>query len=150
MADINEIKSKIIGTIGTVADATRDVAEKAAEKAKTYAKIAKLSVEINGERDAIKKAYIEIGKLYYDTHKDDPEGFFVQLCDEITVAAENIADKEAEIAMLKAESGGEDPDVEVTFETADAEDSCGCGCGKPAEEPAKNEAGKMPADENRD
>lgn len=115
MADFNEIKSILRGTFDTVADKTRDIAEKTSDKAKGFARIAKLSMEINGERDAIKKAYIEIGKLYYDTHKDDPDGFFSQLCEEVNVAMTSIEEKEAEIASIKKEYDAEE-DFEVEFE----------------------------------
>ena len=116
------------------ADATKDIAEKAADKAKAGGRIAKLNIEIATERDNMKKTFIEIGKLYYDTHKDDPEGFFIQLCEEIALAEKNIAEKEAEIAELKA--GKEDDSIEVEFEEIVAEEeaaagecSCGCDCG---------------------
>ena len=112
MADINDLKSKVLETLGTVADKTKDVAGKAAGKAKAYAKITKLSVEISGEKETIKKAYIEIGKIYYDMHKDDPEGIFSQLCEEITLAICSINDKENEISSLKNSD----------------DDGCDCGC----------------------
>ena len=121
------------------ADATKDIAEKAADKAKAGGRIAKLNIEIATERDNMKKTFIEIGKLYYDTHKDDPDGFFIQLCEEIALAEKNIADKEAEIAELKAEKA--DDSIEVEFEEIVAEEeatvgecSCGCGCEGKAEE----------------
>jgi len=79
------------------ADKTKDFAEKAADKAKATARIAKLNIEISSEKDNMKKTYLEIGKLYYDTHKENPEGFFIQLCEEIALAEKNIADKQAEI-----------------------------------------------------
>lgn len=134
MADMNDLKAKVMNTIGTVADMTKDVASKTASSAKTMARIAKLSVEINGERDTIKKAYTEIGKLYYEAHKNDPEGFFTQLCDEISVAAANISEKEAEIETLKTSSNSDDDyGIEVEFEEVASDDgsageNCGCGC----------------------
>ena len=123
MADINELKEKVIDTIGTVADITRDLAGKTADRAKSLARIAKLTVEINGEKDTIKKAYTEIGKLYYETHKNDPDGFFIQLCDEVSIATGSIADKEAEIAALKAEMSGNNDTagIDVEFENVVAE-----------------------------
>jgi len=123
MPDINEIKSNIMETLGAVADKTRDFAGKAADKAKTYAKTAKLSMEISGERESVKKAYLEIGKLYYDTHKDDPEGFFAQLFEEVSLSLESIAEKEATIAALKAESRG-DSDVCCDAECCCEDDEC--------------------------
>lgn len=132
--DFNDIKEKVKETIDVMADTTKDVAYRAADKAKTMSRIAKLSLEINGEKDSIKKAYVEIGKLYYETHKDDPDGFFVQLCDEITMAMKSISEKEAEIADLKTKDSSDDG-IDVEFEeiiTETEEDagegSCGCGC----------------------
>ncbi len=96
------------------ADKTKDLAEKAADKAKATARIAKLNMEISAEKDNMKKTYLEIGKLYYDTHKENPEGFFIQLCEEIALAEKNIADKQAEIAELKTKD--EDDSIEVEIE----------------------------------
>ncbi|NLH01255.1 MAG: hypothetical protein GX488_05045 [Clostridiales bacterium] len=114
MADINEIKGAFLNTLGTVAGKTRNLAEKAADKAKDVARIAKLNMELSEEKDTIQKAYLEIGKLYYETHKNAPEGFFVQLCDEITLANEHIEKILAELDELKAGTGKCD-DIEVEF-----------------------------------
>ncbi len=147
MADFTEIKEKVISALGTVADSTRELAGRAADKAKSAARIAKLSMEINAEKDTIKKAYLEIGKLYYEMHRDNPDGFFAQLCDEITVAGAEIEAKEAEIAELKEHGigGADDAEIEVEVtecaceggeepadepccdEPKDGEDACGCG-----------------------
>ena len=117
MFDFNNIKSKVMDSINKAADTTRDLADKATDKAKDVSRIAKLTLEINSEKEVIRKAYAEIGKLYYETHKDEPEGFFIQLCDEVTLAQENIAAKEAEIAALKAGDGQDDDDsITVEFE----------------------------------
>ena len=135
MADFNSIKDKILSGLdkaidktvdfaGKAADEvrdaaaktagkTRDMAEKAADKAKVGARIAKLNIEISSEKENMKKTYLEIGKLYYDTHKDAPEGFFIQLCEEIALAEQNIAEKEAEIESLKAQ---DDDSIKVEFE----------------------------------
>lgn len=146
MADFNDFKEKMLVTLGKVADTTKDLAEKTADAAKASGRIAKLSMDIASEKDNMKKTYIEIGKLYYDTHKDDPEGFFIQLCEEITLSKENIAAKDAEIEALKGEKCGED-DIEIEFEEVVAEEeSCACSvddfasgdgscdCGAPDEE----------------
>ena len=132
--DFNELKDKLLSALGQAteatkdfagkaADATKDLAGKAAEKAKAGTRIAKLSVEISTEKENMKKTYTEIGKLYYDTHKDDPDGFFIQLCEEIAIAEKAIAEKEAEIAELKESfSAKDDPDIDVEFEEVVAED----------------------------
>ncbi len=116
---------------GKAADVTRGVAGKAADKAKAGGRIAKLTVDIAREKDEMKKTFLEIGKLYYDTHKDNPDGFFTQLCEEIALAEKNVAEKEAELAELKeAFNSKAEPDVEVEFEEvvgqaeAEAEGCC--------------------------
>ena len=131
--DFNGLKDKLLSKIGQAtenakdfadkaADATKDIASKAAVKAKAGGRIAKLNLELAQEKETMKKAYLEIGKLYYDTHKDDAEGFFIQLCEEVAAAEKAIADKEAEIAELKEEFSSKDPDVDVEFEEIVAED----------------------------
>ena len=150
MFDFNNFKSKVIDSINKAADTTKDFADKATDKAKDVSRIAKLSIEISSEKDVIRKAYSEIGKLYYETHKNEPEGFFIQLCDEVTLAMENIAAKEAEIAELKSSSSIDDDDnsIVVEFENIVSDDehtdcccncSDDCDCGKDIEESAPSE-----------
>lgn len=125
MAKFDELKDTVMDAIGVAAVKTRDIAGNVADKAKNVSRIAKLNFEISGERDTIKKAYIEIGKLYYETYRDNPDGFFVQLCDEIDMANESIKAKEDEIAKLKEEAEKartvEDPDCVIEFEEIVAE-----------------------------
>lgn len=116
MKDFSEIKNVVLSSIGKAADAGKGIANKAADKAKSGARIAKLTVEIASEKENMKKAYMEIGKLYYDTHKDDPEGFFIQLCDEVALAQKNISDKEAEIEALKAAEESESAEIEIDID----------------------------------
>ena len=119
--EINEIKDKVIASVGTAVDTGKDLAGKAVDMAKAGVRIAKLNMEISTEKENLRKTYIEIGKLYYDTHKDDPEGFFIQLCDEVALSEKNIADKQAEIDELKASEPCEDVSVEFENVVADEE-----------------------------
>ena len=126
--DFNGLKDKVLSTLGQTADnvkgfagkagdSAKDLAGKAADKAKMGGRIAKLTMDISSEKESIKKAYQEIGRLYCEQHKDDPEGFFAQLVGEVAVAQQTIADKEAEIAELKAQfSSKGEPEVSVEFE----------------------------------
>ena len=125
--DFQALKDKLLSSLGKAtegakdfagkaADTTRDLAGKAADKAKAGGRIAKLSMELSQEKEKLKKTYLEIGKHYYDTHKDNPDGFFVQLCEEIAAAEGVIAEKEAEIAQLKDSFNAKASDVEVEFE----------------------------------
>ena len=126
--DFNNLKDKVLSALGQTADgakefagkagdSVKDLAGKAADKAKAGGRIAKLTMDISTEKETMKKAYLEIGRLYYEAHKDAPEGYFVQLCEEVSLAQQHIADKEDEIAALKAEFNCKDePDVSVEFE----------------------------------
>ena len=112
MADYNEIKDNVFNALGTAADLTRGLVGRAADKTKDVAKLAKLNMELNSEKETVQKAYLEIGKLYYETHKSAPEGFFVQLCDEITLANQHIGKLNAEIDSVKT---GKDGDISVAY-----------------------------------
>lgn len=161
---MSDFKEKFFTTLGSVASKTKDIAEKAADvakdiggktadKAKQIARIAKLNVEIGTEKDTLRKAYTEIGKLYYETHKHDSGEDFVQLCDEISLSLKTIEEKEAEIESLKSDLGdgcGDDcfevefEEIPVTEDEAgiEEEDSgCCCQDGE-AEEAADPEAPK--------
>ena len=126
MADFNEIKDVVINTLGTVAEKTRSLAGKATDKAKDVTRIAKLNMELNSEKDSMQKTFAEIGKLYYETTKDLPDRFFVQLFDEVALTIDNIDKLKAEIDEVKT---GIDPkackdcDIEVEFEDLSSDES---------------------------
>lgn len=121
MADYKDI---INGTLSSLVDKVKEVAnsdkvrniyEQGTSKAKSYGRIAKLSLELNGDSEELKRIYNEIGKLYYEQAKDAPEGFFAPLFAQAAELNERIAAKEEEIEALKAESET-DEDVEVDIE----------------------------------
>ncbi len=141
MADINNIKDTVLNTLGTVAGKVGDLTDKAMDKAKEMARITKLNMELNSEKSTMEKTYTEIGKLYYETNGTNPDSFFVQLCDEITLGKEKIAELQEEIASIKAASKNSDGSIEVEFseisedefEKTDApaeekSSDCSCGC----------------------
>ena len=116
MADINEIKDAVLNTLGTVAGKVGDFTDKAKDKAKDVARFTKLNMELNAEKNAMEKTFTEIGKLYYETHVYKPDSFFIQLCDEITLAKEKIDELQKEIASLKSCSvKNADGSIEVEF-----------------------------------
>lgn len=120
MTDYNEIKDNVFNVLGTAADLTRGLVSKAADKTKDVAKLAKLNMELSSEKETVQKAYLEIGKLYYETHKNAPEGFFVQLCDEITLANQHIGKLTTEIDAVKA---GRDGDISVSYSEVSQDDT---------------------------
>ncbi len=125
----------------------------AADKTKDAARIAKLTVDLNTEKGNLEKAYLELGKAFYEESKDSAEGLIAQLCAEVGSVAEKIKTMQTELEELKGSfKAPEEPDfdavvdeavpditVEVTEEPCEAceEESCeGCE-NAPAEEKAE-------------
>lgn len=113
-----------------------DLAQAGAAKAKELTDIAKLNIANSAEEDTIRKAYIDLGKLYYAERGMAPEGAYVNLCEKITAAKQRLEENKAKIAEIKR--AGNINDDDVTAYTCD----CGCGCScedetveAPAEEP---------------
>ena len=123
MADYKDIISgtinSIVGKVKEVAEsgAVRDIYENGASRAKSYGRIAKLALELNGENEELKRVYTEIGRLYYEQAKDAPEGFFAPLFAQAEEICGRIAAKEDEINSLKADiaaaGGCDDADIDV-------------------------------------
>ena len=100
-----------------IMDRVSDLAQAGAAKAREIAEIMKLKVNNAAEEDTIRKAYIEIGKLYYAERGMAPEAPYVALCEKITASKEKIEYNKQKIADIKAASGLKDediPDVETT------------------------------------
>ena len=70
-----------------------------------------------GEEDAIRKAYIEIGKLYYAERGMAAEPAYVALCERITAAKINIEENKNRIAELKQEGNISDDEAASYVET---------------------------------
>lgn len=135
MASFNEWKEKAAGFALGAAGKAKDIASFAADKAKRTGRAARLKLEISAEKENMERAFKEIGKLYYEAHKDAPEGFFVQLCEEVGAAQAAIEAKEAELADLKSEildgvdETAEDADFEAVVTQTEQ------SAGEPGEEP---------------
>lgn len=99
--DLNALKSKV-----------SSLAQTGAAKAKDAADIAKLKVANAAEEDSIRKAYAEIGKLYFAQHGADPEPAFAALCARITECREKVAYNDQRITDIKEAAGFTDADIE--------------------------------------
>ena len=73
-------------TFDTLKDKATDLAQAGVAQSKRLAEIAKLKMSNMAEEDAIKKAYIEIGKLYYAEQGASPDGAFAAACEKITAS----------------------------------------------------------------
>jgi len=108
-------------------DRAMDLAQTGVAKSKQLAEIARLNMAIAAEEEAIKKAYIEIGKLYYAERGMAPDAAYVALCEKITGSRTTVEENRARIAELKAEGGGKEADeAPVTTDVPPEEPVCDC------------------------
>lgn len=122
----------LMDTITNLRERGAEYANAAMDKTKDAARLAKLTVSLTGEKDALKKAYIELGKAYYEEHHNDAEGLYAQLVEEVDAVNARIEEMQAEIDSLKGsfhagedasfedvvaqDEGDEDISVEITVE----------------------------------
>ena len=107
-------------TFETLKDRATDLAQAGVAQSKRLAEIAKLKTANMAEEDAIKKAYIEIGKLYYAEKGATPDGAYAAACEKITASKAVIETNNERIAELK-QPGDPEPEVEVETEAVEVE-----------------------------
>ena len=126
---VDKVKAAAEDTVGKVKEAAegstvKEVCEQGASRVKSYGRIAKLSLEMNGDYEELKRVYTEIGKLCYDQFKDAPEGDFAPLFAQVEEISARIERSEAEIEAMKAEAGcQEEPDISVEIVADSVEDA---------------------------
>ena len=76
-----------MGFFDNMKDRAVDLAQAGVAQSKRLAEIAKLKTANLGEEDTIKKAYIELGKLYYAEKGASPDGAYVAACGGISMDA---------------------------------------------------------------
>ena len=90
-----------MGFFNDMKDRAVDLAQAGVAQSKRLAEIAKLKTANLGEEDTIKKAYIELGKLYYAEKGASPDGAYVAACERIDAARAAIETNNDRIAELK-------------------------------------------------
>lgn len=152
MADYKDIIAGTLNTIftkakdvadsvaGTVAESgsVKEIYEQGASKAKAYGRIAKLTLELNGEGEELKKVFAEIGRLYYEQNKEQPGEFFEALFAQADEVSARMAEKEAEIQSLKEDGAPAEADIDVEIEqfedVVEATENDGAAAEAPTEE----------------
>lgn len=78
-----------------------DLAQSGAAKSKELAEIGKLKINNAAEEDNMKKAYMEIGKLYYAERGMTPDAAYAALCEKITASKAVIEANNARIEEIR-------------------------------------------------
>lgn len=105
----------------TLKEKAVDLGRAGVAKSKDLAEITKLSMSNVSEEETIKKAYAEIGRIYYAERGMAPDAAYVALCEKISRAKANIEENKARIAELKESGKIGDEDMPQS-ETVDAEE----------------------------
>ena len=134
--DFENLKDKAVVLAQSGVTRAKEITETGIAKAKELAEIAKLKVNNSTEQEAIRKAYSELGKLYYAERGSAPEAAYADACQRISGSMARISYNNERIADIKA--AGQLTDEEV--ESAELEPM--------PEEPAEPEE-PVPADEDK-
>ncbi len=100
---LNKLGTKAGETFQTIKDSD------ATKKAKSYAGIPGLSLQVGKQEGIVKKAYEEIGKAYYKANKNNPDCEYADQMAIVKEALDKIAELKAEIEAKK----NYDPSEEV-------------------------------------
>ncbi len=122
-----DYKERLSDALQSIAGKLRDTAEnggvrgiytQGAERAKTFARITKLSLAVNSDTTELGRVYTEIGRLYFEQMRSQPEGYFAPLFAQAEQLAASIREKQDEIEALKEDLGsvrdGKDIEVEIS------------------------------------
>ena len=125
--------------INDLQERATDLAQSVVATSKRLAEIAKLKASNMAEEDTIKKAYVELGKLYYAEHGTTPDGAYAAACEKITAARAAIETNNDRIAGLKATAEVEGEIIDVTPEAAEEPENEVTEADIVPEEPAADE-----------
>lgn len=92
-------------TFENIKNKATEAAQTAATKAKNLAQIAKANIDIRSEQDKQKKAYTELGKLFYRdfiTGEESDEAEYLPWCDKVTESVRKVNELREMIDDLKA------------------------------------------------
>lgn len=101
---------KLKKTAGIAAQVTASAADTAVSKTRTVASIGRVKLAISSEEDKLKKAYTELGRLFYRDYQAQAEADMTEYqpwCDRAADAREQIQRLTQELETLKAE--GKEP-----------------------------------------
>lgn len=133
----------------TLYEKATEAAQFAAKKTKKLAEIAKANLSIYAEEDKIKKAQLELGKLYYRDYvlgEEQDEAEYLPWCKRIDESKQTIADMRDYLDELKAERVEMEQDVEDVNDAPEADPAPEAPAEEaPEDEPA--EAPEKPAEE---
>ena len=135
--DFESVKDKAVVLAQSGVTKAKELADAGVAKARELSEITKLKMQNSAEQEAIRKAYSDLGKLYYAECGSAPEAAFADLCRQITDSLARISYNNERIADIRAAGHTSDSGADGAEEPADAEAGAGescCCAGEPAGE----------------
>ena len=71
------------------------------DKAKEISEVSSLNSQIRNQEKTIERCYNEIGKLYYEAHKDDTSDAFLEQIERITKAKQEVERLKKDVENVK-------------------------------------------------
>ena len=125
MADYKELFGSLVNKAKDVMDSTgvTEVYQKGASRTKAYSRIARLTLDTNSQAEELRKVYTEIGRLYFEQARENPQGVFVPLFAQAGRLMDDLKARETELDALKSglRDEAEEKDIEVEI-TQDIDD----------------------------
>ena len=125
MADYKELFGSLVNKAKDVMDSTgvTEVYQKGASRTKAYSRIARLTLDTNSQAEELRKVYTEIGRLYFEQARENPQGVFVPLFAQAGRLMDDLKARETELEALKSglRDEAEEKDIEVEI-TQDIDD----------------------------
>lgn len=89
------------GFFDKVSDVINNTANDISDKAKEFSEVSSLNGQIRSQEKVIENAYREIGKNYYETHKDADSDAYLEQIKKITEASAIAEKLKQDVANIK-------------------------------------------------
>lgn len=89
------------GFFDKVSDVINNTANEITDKAKEISEVSSLNGQIRSQEKLIDATYLEIGKNYYETHKEATEDIYLEQIRKITEAKETAERLRQDVANIK-------------------------------------------------
>lgn len=102
-------RDKLDDLYGKATEMVQTGMDKATEMMQSGVTIAKLKTDNIAEEDAMRRAYLAIGKMYFELQGEHPDPAFAVECDRIRACKRRIAENNLRLAEMKNSASTEPP-----------------------------------------
>lgn len=103
------LRDKLDDLYGKATEMVQTGVDKATEMMQSGVTIAKLKTDNIAEEDAMRRAYLAIGKMYFELQGEHPDPAFAVECDRIRACKRRIAENNLRLAEMKNSASPEPP-----------------------------------------